>query len=321
MKIVFGGAKNDMTRERLAQWQAEFPGVDMVLTASPAEQVAAAPGADAWIGRITRDAFLAAGSQLKWVHSTGAGIEKLTAIPELVASDVIVTNSRGSHAASVAEHTFALLLGLTRRLPDLCQNQRDHVYRNPGVAGGLQEISGMTMLIIGFGNLGRAIARRALAFDMQVTAVDMYPGAVPAGVSAVVPIDRLDEVLPTADVVVVAVPYTPETAHLLDSRRIGMLQRGAILIAVSRGGIVDDQALAEALRQGQLGGAGLDVQGREPVPDGDPLWDVPGLIISPHCSGTSRQTTERVWQGTHENLRRFVHGEKLENICDKQAGF
>lgn len=321
MKIVFGGAKNEMSAERLAVWRDEFPGVEFVAVTNNGEQQQAASGADAWIGRITREAFVAAGPQLKWVHSTGAGIEKLTAIPELIASDVVVTNTRGSHATAVAEHTFALMLALTRQLPLIVHNQAAHTYRNPGIAGGLRELGGATMGIVGFGKLGQAIAKRAVAFEMRVIGIDLFPGAAPDGVEAVVGLDQLDTVLPKCDVVVIALPLTAETRYLIDARRINSLKHGAMVIAISRGGIVDEQALAAALQSGHLAGAALDVQATEPLPVEDSLWDIPNLIISPHCSSTSRQTTERVWASTKDNVRRFVDGTPLENVCDKQAGF
>lgn len=321
MKIVIGGAKQDMGEQQLHDWAAEFSGTELVLASTPDEQVAAAPGANAWLGRISRDAFLAAGPGLRWIHATGAGIEKMTAIPELVESDVVVTNTRGSHAACVAEHTFAMLLSLTRCVPEIVRNQDKRLYHNPGIAGGLREVSGATMVIVGFGNLGLAVAKRALAFEMRVIGVDMFPGAVPEGVEAVVGLDRLDDVLTEADVLVIAVPLTGETRGLIGRDRIARMRPSSYLLAISRGGIVDDGAVAEALRTGQLAGAGLDVQGTEPLPPDDALWDAPNVLISPHNASTSRQTTDRVWAMTRDNVRRFVSGQPLENICDKRAGF
>lgn len=321
MKIVFGGAKQEMSEEQLHDWSTEFADAELVVAATEDEQVAAAPGTDAWIGRITRDAFLAAGSGLRWIHSTGAGIEKMTAIPELVESDVVVTNTRGSHAACVAEHTFAMLLSLTRCTPEIVRNQDNRRYQNPGVEGGLRELHGATMVIVGFGNLGRAIAQRALAFEMEVIGVDLFPGTVPEGVSAVLGLERLDEALAQAYVLVVAVPLTPETRNLIDRDRIERMRPGSCLLAISRGGIVDDAAVAAALRTGHLAGAGLDVQANEPLAPDDSLWDAPNVLISPHCASTSRQTSERVWAMTRDNVRRFVQGQPLENICDKRAGF
>lgn len=182
MKVVVGTSPGEAT---LASWRAEFPAVDFVLAVGQEEQLAAIGDADAYLGRIDRDTFLAAGPSLRWVHSTGAGIETLAAIPELVASDVVVTNTRGGHAPCIAEHTFAMLLAITRRIVDLAADQRNHVWRRPGLTAGLRELGGATMVILGLGNIGRAIARRAAAFEMRVLGVDLFPGAAPEGVEAI----------------------------------------------------------------------------------------------------------------------------------------
>jgi phosphoglycerate dehydrogenase-like enzyme len=318
MKIVIGDGADQAP---LANWRVAFPEVEFVPAPSLSERLAAVADADAYLGRIPREVFLAAGPRLRWVHASGAGIETLAAIPELVASEVVVTNVRGGHAPCIADHTFAMLLALTRRLPDLWADQRQHVWKRPGGIGGMRALPGATMAIVGLGNIGRAIAQRAVAFDMRVLGVDINPGAVPPGVEAVWGLERLDEALGQAEVVAVAAPLTPETRHLIDARRVGLLKPGAYLLVVSRGGIVDEPALIAALVEGRLAGAGLDVQSREPLPADDPLWDAPNLILTPHCSGASELTRERVWAITDENVRRFVTGQPLINVCDKRAGF
>ncbi len=320
MKIVVATGTGEAP---LAQWRASFPAVDFVLATGPEEQAAAVRDADAWLGRIPREAFLAAGPRLRWVHSDGAGIETLAAIPELVESEITLTNTRGGHAPAIAEHTFAMLLSLTRGLAPLAADQRAHLWRGPGMETPARELTGATMVILGLGNIGRAIAKRAAAFEMQVLGVDLRPDrvAAPDGVAAVWPLERLDEALERADVLAVSAPLTPLTRGLIDGRRIDLLRPGGYLLVVSRGGIVDEGALIAALEAGRLAGAGLDVVATEPLPPGNPLWDTPNLILTPHCSARSRQTRERVWAITTENIRRFVDGEPLTNVCDKRAGF
>ena len=319
MKIVLSG---DRGNAPMAQWQAEFPDVEFVLATTKEAQLAAAPGADAYLGRISREAYRAAGPGLRWVHSLGAGIEKLTAIPELVESDTtIVTNTRGAHAPAIAEHTFAMLLCLTRRLYDTHDAQRAHIWRPEGVAPKLRVLDGQTMVIIGMGNIGREITRVALGFRMRVLGVDLYPGAVPEGVEAVWPLDRLDEALGRADVAVMTAPLTPETTNMLDARRIGLLRPEAYLLILSRGGITDEAALVAALKSGKLAGAATDVLAHEPPAHDDPLWDAPNLVLTPHFSGTGQLTAGHVWDITTENVRRFVRGDQLVNLCDKRAGF
>lgn len=318
MKIVIG---SDIQAVGLDGLRAEFPEVEFVEARTTPEQVEAVKDADAYLGRIPREAFLAAGPRLRWVHSSGAGIENILSIPELVASEVVVTNTRGGHAGTIAEHTFALLLALTRQLFPIHEDQKRRVWDRPTHSRASRGLAGQTMVILGLGNIGRAIAQRAVAFELRVIGVDLRPGAVPPGVEAVWGLERLDEALALADVVAVATPLTAETTNLLDERRVGRLKPEAYLLVVSRGGIIDEAALVAALRAGKLAGAGLDVQAREPLPADDPLWEAPNLILSPHCSGASRQTTARVWQITEDNVRRFIAGEPLMNVCDKRAGF
>lgn len=318
MKIVIGGRPSD---EMLSEWRRELPSVELAAPGTTAEQIEAVRDADAYLGWIPREVFLAAGPKLRWVHSTAAGIEPLTAIPELVESDVVVTNTRGGHASTIAEHTFGMLLGLTRNLFEAYEDQKRRVWDRPRISRASRGIARMTMVVIGFGNIGRAIARRAVGFELRVLGVDLRPGETPPGVEAVWGLDRLDEALGQADVVAVATPLTPQTQNLLDARRVGLMKEGAYLLVVSRGGLVDEAAVVEGLTSGRLAGAGLDVQATEPMTPDDPLWTAPNLIITPHSSGASKQTSERVWAITKENVRRFVNGEPLENICDKRAGF
>jgi phosphoglycerate dehydrogenase-like enzyme len=315
MKIVVGPGP---AAPLVPQWREEFPEVEFVSVTTPEEQLRAAPGADAYIGWITREAFVAAGPQLRWVHAPSAGVERHVSIPELVESDVILTNTRGSHAPTIAEHTFAMLLALTRRILELGEYQKEHAWKRPTNPRG---IMGLTMTVVGFGQIGRAIGKRALGFEMNVIGVDARPSAPPPGVDEVWGLDRLDEALRQADVVAIATPITSETRGMIDARRIGLLKPDAYLLVVSRGGIVDEAALIAALKEGRLAGAGLDVMATEPLPPDDPLWDAPNIILTPHCSGASEQTTGAVASITTANLHNFVTGAELSNICDKRAGF
>lgn len=317
LTIMTGREVDDATVTAL---KAEFDQVAFV-SANGAGTGAAITDADAYLGRISRDLFLQAGPRLRWVHSLGAGIESLMAIPELVASDVIVTNTRGAHAPCIADHTFALLLALSRKIIVAAEDQRQAVWKRPGLIASLRELSGLTMVIVGMGSVGREIAKRAVGFNIRVLGIDLVAAATSAGVETVWGLDRLDEALGQADILVLAVPSTPSTQGLIDERRLGLLPRDAFVLAVSRGGIIDESALLAALADDRLGGAGLDVLALEPPPPASPIWTTPNLIVSPHCSGVSRQTRERVRTITKENVGRFVAGEPLANVCDKRAGF
>jgi phosphoglycerate dehydrogenase-like enzyme len=308
----------EIDETRIAEMRTKFPDVKFTPIVAEPDGIG---GADAFVGRIPAEVYARAGSKLRWVHSTGAGIETIIAIPGLVASETIVTNTRGAHAPFVAEHAFALLLALGRNLFGFAYDQREHVYQAYGRDVPMYSVYGKRMLILGMGNIGRAIARRALAFDMEVVGLDLMAPEERTGDLTVLPMEHLDIELETADVVIVAVPYTAETDNLLDAHRIGLLKPDAVVIGISRGRIIDEAALAERLRDGSLAGAGLDVFAEEPLPADHFLWDTPNVVMTPHCAPRSAQTRDREFEITHENIRRFVEGEPLLNVCDKVAGF
>jgi phosphoglycerate dehydrogenase-like enzyme len=316
MKVVIG---HEQPNRMFLPLREEFPEVDFVTPTDAAEEKAAMRDADAYLGRIGAEAFEAAGPSLRWVHSSGAGIETMAAIRDLVDSDVTVTNMRGAHGRAIAEHAFAMLLSLTRQLVPLMENQRQHKWS--ANRGTMRELTGNTMVVVGMGTIGSTIARRGAAFEMRVIGVDMQPVTPPPGVEAVWPLDRLDEALGIADVVVIATPQTHLTRGMMDARRINLIKRDAFLIVISRGKIIDEAALIASLTEGRLAGAGLDVTYTEPLPPDDPLWDAPNLILTPHCSASSRQTSERTLAIARENMRRFIANEPLVNVCDKAAGF
>ena len=298
--------------------QAAFPGVTFTSVVADPESMREA---DAYIGRIPPEVYALAGDKLRWVHSTGAGVETILAIPELVASDVVVTNGRGAHAPFVAEHTFALLLALNRRIAEFTLDKEKHHYHAYGRGLTLASLYGRRMLILGMGNIGRAIANRALGFEMEVVGLDVMAPEQSTDGLTVLPLEHLDTELPKADVLVVAVPLTPDTTGLINADRIAALKPDATVIGISRGKIIDEEALAARLREGTLAGAGLDVYAQEPLPEDSFLWDTPRLVMTPHCAPNSPLTRDREYDITHDNIRRFVAGEPLLNVCDKAAGF
>ncbi|HEV2065272.1 MAG TPA: D-2-hydroxyacid dehydrogenase [Thermomicrobiales bacterium] len=315
MNITVG---KEITDENLVDLRSSFP--DVIFSSVVAEPEAISE-ADAYIGRIAAEDYYRSGERLRWVHSTGAGIETIIAIPELVASDIVVTNTRGAHAPFVAEHTFALILSLNRYLSKYAQDQREHHFHAYGRGVPMESLYGKRMLILGMGNIGTAIARRALAFEMDVVGLDLRIPEQLGGEYPILSMTHLDEELKTADVLVVTVPLTAETENLIDARRISELKPGAMVIGISRGKIINEAALAARLREGTLGGAGLDVYAEEPLPPDHFLWETPRLVMTPHCAPTSPDTRKREFEITRENIRRFVEGEPLLNVCDKVAGF
>lgn len=316
-KIVLA---NPAPPDRLAEFQREYPQVQFVNAPSRDQAVKLVEDADAFFGGMTDEEFRAA-KNLKWIQSPSAGVEWMWKIPSIAESHVVVTNARGAHAATIAEHTFALLLALTRAIKLHYDYMAKHEWVRGEMGRHLSGIKGLTMGIIGFGNIGRNIGRRAAAFEMNVLAVDAHPGAAGDGVKEVWPLEKLNDMCREADVLVIAAPITPQTRGMVGREQIGLMKKGSYLVAVSRGGIVDEPSLIEALNSGQLAGAGLDVQATEPMPKDDPLWDAPNIVITPHDSGASRLTTDLMWSIFFENVGKFVKGEPLTNTVDKKLGY
>lgn len=317
-KIVFASRVGE---SELASLRQEFPGATFVAAPDVATQRQEFPDADAVISWPSREALPEA-KQLKWVHCTSAGIERIKSVPELIEMDqVTLTNARGAHAGTIADHCFAFILALTRDIPALLGDQKERVWDRPARSKGTRELSGSTLGIVGLGKIGSEIARRGVGFGMDIRAVDVNTKAKAPGVSEVWSLDRLDDLLRVSDYLAVAIPITAETRGLIGPRELGLMKPSASIYIMSRGGIVDQDALAAAIADGKLWGAGIDATDPEPLPAEHPLWGLPNVIISPHCSGASRQTTERGRAILKENIGRFLAGEPLLNVCDKRAGF
>ena len=185
----------------------------------------------------------------------------------------------------------------------------------------MQELAGTTLGLLALGDIGRAVARRAQGFDMEVYAVDIRQMTPPPGVREVWGAERLDELMARSDWLVVTAPLTDLTRGLIDRSRLEKLKPGAHIVVVSRGGIVEEEALAEGLRSGRICGAGLDAVAPEPLSSDSPLWDMPNVILSPHVSADSAQMWERRKGIFKENLRRYLEGEELLYVCDKKVGY
>jgi D-3-phosphoglycerate dehydrogenase len=303
--------------ERLAKIEREH-GMQFIVPARGEPTAPLIGDADAVYGMLTGEDFPHA-TRLRWVQSPSAGVEWMWRVPGLQDSEVIVTNMRGAHAATIAEHTFAFLLLHTRGLRDFEENQREHKWGRGEVP--MSGLKGRTMGIIGFGNIGRAIARRATGFEMRVLALDAEPVPPGEGVEEVWPLNRLNDLCREADVLVISAPMTPTSRDMVKAEHIRNLKRGSYILQMSRGAIVNEAALVDALEEGHLAGAGLDVTGTEPLPVGDPLWTAPNLIVTPHSSAVSQLTTDLAWSILSENVGRFVRDEPLVNLVDKKRGW
>jgi phosphoglycerate dehydrogenase-like enzyme len=298
----------------------DLPGMQIVTVTTPEELAAEIVDADVLYGFPTAD-VLQRGKALRWIQSPSAGVNYLQTLTELVESDIVLTNTRGAHGPSIGEHTFALLFALTRHIPESIQAQRNHYWARPELYRTSREMRGLTMGVVGYGAIGRAVAQRAKGFDMEILAVDPHPDPGAPFVTETWGMERLPDLLAQADVVVVAAPLTAESYHLLDAAALARMKSDAYLIVVSRGGIVDEEALADALEAGKLAGAGLDVTEIEPLPAESRLWEAPNTVITPHTAGDSSEKERRCVEILRENLIRFAHGESLMNLVDKQRGY
>ncbi|MDQ3044049.1 MAG: D-2-hydroxyacid dehydrogenase, partial [Chloroflexota bacterium] len=249
----------------------DLPDLEIVQATTRDEALSLAGDVDVIYGLPTAE-LVAAAPRLRWVQSSSAGVEYVANIPALVASEVIITNTRGAHGPSIGEHTFALLLAMTRELPTCLDQQRRHLWDRPFLYRTAREIQGLTMGIIGFGAIGRGVAERAVGFGLSLIALDLHTVDGSPFVDEILPASRLNELLSVVDIVVVTTPYTPQTHHLLGAKELAQMREDAYLIVVSRGGIVDEAALVASLESGHLAGAALDVTEIEPLPAESPLW-------------------------------------------------
>lgn len=309
------------------------PGMVKELAASaPNVRIVAARGADlakeiedadAMVGVALTPELLKRARQLKWLHISSAGVEshgrQTGLFPELAESNVVVTNAKNAYGPQIADHAFAFLLALTRKLNVTIPRQ--HLEEWPSGRDGMFELSGKTAVIIGVGGIGSQIAQRAFGFGMKVIGVDIRDIPTSNVVQRVVPPDMLDSVLPEADVVFVAVPHTAKSEGMMGARQFELMKQGSYFIAVSRGKIYNHGALVKALDSRRLAGVGLDATDPEPLPKGHPLWKFPNVIITPHASGGSDNLEARLTFLVKENIRRFGAGLPLLNVVDKKEGF
>jgi phosphoglycerate dehydrogenase-like enzyme len=313
-KIVVTGLSPD----EVAQLQAAAPAGVTIAAATPQTLAGEIADADGIIGSVNAQLFRTA-KKLRWIQTHSAGVDGLR-YPELISSNVTLTNAKIVMGPNIADHAFALLLTMTRGMNRATANKPAEEWRR-GDYGNLIELSGKTAVIVGVGGIGMQIAQRAKGFGMRVLGVD--PKDIPYSpvVDSVVKPDRLDEVMPQADVVFVAAPLTQESRGMIGPRQFELMKKGAYFIAVSRGGLYQTPALVKALDSGHLGGAGLDVTDPEPLPKGHALWKFENVVITPHVAGQSDLMPKRRIELFKENIRRFAEGKPMLNVVDKQKGY
>lgn len=254
--------------------------------------------------------------RLKWIQSSAAGLDHCL-VPEVIASDIIVTSASGLFADQVAEQTFALMLGLLRSLPTFfrAQQKKEFIRRPTG------DLHHKTVGIVGLGGNGTRIAEVLRPWKVRILATDIFADEKPDCVDELWPANQLPQLLRVCDIVILCVPLNEQTEHMMGAAELAMMRRGSLLINVARGPVVDEAALIAALQSGHLAGAGVDVTEVEPLATDSPLWDLPNVIITPHVGAQAKRRVDDTTDLICENLRRYFSGKQLLNRVDKRLGY
>jgi phosphoglycerate dehydrogenase-like enzyme len=308
--------------QQSAEWVAAIReaagGMPVVAPEDEAAARAAAPEAEGWIGTLTPELFEHA-PRLRWQQSPSISLEHVV-FPDLVASDVTLTNMRDIYNDHIATHVLALLLAHCRDLPRLLRRQTAHEWASADQVAVIDPAD-LTIVVMGLGGIGAEVTRRLAPFGPTILGVDPKVTTAPPDVAELFTPDRLPELLPRADATIICAPQTPETTGLFDEALFRRMKETAFFINIGRGKIVRLAALERALAEGWIAGAGLDVFETEPLPTASPLWDMDQVIITPHSAGYGPHTDERRLRVVVENVRRFVAGQPLVNVTDKSRWY
>lgn len=274
------------------------------------------------IGFCSTKLVMSAGNNLQWFHNYRSGMDTCAKISDEKKQRILFTNSKGLASSTIAEHAMAMLLSIARGIPIYLRQQTNKKWEKASASKvTFGEIAGKTMLVVGLGGIGSEVARRANALGMNVVGIRRSSRNGPDFVSYIGLSNELYDLASKADVIVNALPLTPETEGLFDQDFFNKASKGAIFISVGRGQSTITQDLVAAIKSGQLYGAGLDVTDPEPLPINNPLWHMDNVIITPHIAGLSRESIQRMATLTIENLRRYSTGKALLNIVNMQAGY
>jgi phosphoglycerate dehydrogenase-like enzyme len=297
---------------------AALPDETLVMIKDESE-LGRAAAAEVAFGGISLDRarkLIAATPKLRWFHTPAAGVDRLVEIPDFRERGIALTNNSGSYDIQIAEHVLAFVLAGAKRLHLYRDQQGKREWRDLEH----DELRDQTLVVFGAGSIGGEVARMASAIGMRVIAVRRRPGAVPGAQKVVTP-EALGEAAAEADYLVVAAPLTPATRGAISRDVMARMKRTAWIVNIARGPIIDETALADALRDGRLGGAGLDTFAQEPLPADSPLWSLPNVVVTPHASNSSPRVRQRTLALFAENVRRFKAGEPLLNRVDFEAGY
>lgn len=263
-----------------------------------------------------------AAKKLRWIHSTVAAVHLLM-IPEIIQSEIVITNARAINGPVVAEHVIAQIFALAKCLPEAVRRQQQHVWAQDAIwANRPLEIAGATLGLVGLGSIGSEVARRAFALGMRVLAVrEDVRKPKPPEVETVFAVEQIDRMLEAADYVVLCAPVTAAINQLMNADRIAKMKPDSCLINVGRGPLIDDAALIEALRARRIRGAALDVFVKEPLAPDSPYWDLENVLVTPHTAALTGRFWELQYQLLGENVRRYLAGKGLLGVVDKSKGY
>ena len=307
-------------RERLQQTFPDFQFVQLQNYDRVPEEIV---DADVFIGWSLRPEQFVAAKTLRWIHSPAAAVHQLM-FPELVRSNVLLTNSSSVHGPVVAEHAIAVMLALAKRLPQAMQYQAKKLWSQEQLWNERprpREVAGATAAVVGMGGIGREFTRLAKALGMRVLAVREEPSKGTGGADAVYGSAQIDEVLPQADYVLLCTPVTAATTAIINAARLKKMKPEAYLMNVARGPLIDEPALIAALKERRIAGAGLDVFVEEPLPADSPFWSLDNVLITPHSAAVTERLWERHYDLIVENLNRFLAGKPLLNEVNTKRGY
>lgn len=320
MPTLAVGLDEDMISPKtLEQIKTLAPNYDLLISKDEEEITGRLEDIEIAVASIPRNLFKDM-PNLRWFQQWGAGADWLQNYPDVVKSNIVVTNASGVHPVQITEHVFAMLLGFARQLPKSYRAQRKKEWLKFN-HNDMFELEGKIMLIVGVGAIGERLALMANAFGMTVVGMKRQPDTTVPGIEMMVGPDALHKVLPEADVVVMTIPLTNATKNFIAEEELELMKDDAVLINIGRGGTVDEDALLEYLEQGKLSGVGLDVFQQEPLPETSPLWNQERVIITAHYAGLSPRYDERAFAIFLDNLERYVKGEGLRNVVDKDLGY
>ncbi len=300
---------------------AALPDDEVIDARSADERLQAFADADVIVAAKMSADEVAAARKVRWIQSTAVGVDLLKAA--FAHPDVVITNVRGVHSATIAEHAIALVLALRRRLHVAASRQATQTWAQTELQDvRVLPLSESRLVVVGLGAIGARVAALASGLGMHVTGVRRRTAEpAPAGVETVVGPENLKDVLAAADAVVLAAPKTAETRAMIGEGELAAMKPSAVLVNVARGRLIDDEALVSALERGQIAGAGLDAFAREPLPETDPLWRLPNVLITPHTAPFGGDYFEAAVDFFLENMARFKRGEPLLNVIDKAGGY